>query len=71
MTSKIDELWANGADHDPRSEMLFEHIADIDYHDGNDYFDWKSGGDGDNGEHLMYILDIYFERMDRNNGSIT
>jgi hypothetical protein len=37
-------------------------------HDFNDYadsFGWKVGGDGDNGETLMYEMDAYFEQKDR------
>jgi hypothetical protein len=30
----------------------------------DDYFCFKSGGDGDNGEQLMYLLDIYFDELD-------
>jgi len=33
--------------------------------DTDDHFCWKSGGDGDNGEQLMYQLDVLFERQDR------
>jgi len=57
----INERWENGTDHHPKSEELFKRIADIDFKHCNDYFCWKSGGDGDNGETLMYILDIIFE----------
>jgi hypothetical protein len=27
--------------------------------------DWKTGGDGDNGEELMYHLDAFFEMLDK------
>jgi len=57
----INKRWENGTDHHPKSEELFKRIADIDFKHCNDYFCWKSGGDGDNGETLMYILDIIFE----------
>jgi hypothetical protein len=61
----INERWEQGVAHDPRSVTLYKGIADIDFKDGGDYFCFKSGGDGDNGEHLMYLLDIYFERKDK------
>jgi len=60
----INKRWEDGTPHDHRSEELFNAIADIDYKLGGDFFCWKSGGDGDNGEHLMYELDIYFEQKD-------
>jgi hypothetical protein len=37
-------------------------------HDAEDYdmaFDWKTGGDGDNGETLMYQMDAFFEMLDK------
>ena len=59
----INKRWENNIPHHPKSEELFKAIAKIDYELGGDFFCWKSGGDGDNGEHLMYELDIYFERL--------
>jgi hypothetical protein len=52
------------SEHDPRSYEIFREIEDIDFNEFNDYFCWKSGGDGDNGEVLLTELDIYFERKD-------
>ena len=60
----IAERWENGIEHDPRSVALYRSIAEIDFSENGDYFCWKSGGDGDNGEALMYLLDIHFERGD-------
>lgn len=57
----ISTRWEQGLDHHPKSVELFNALAKIDFTLGGDYFCWKSGGDGDNGEHLMYELDIYFE----------
>lgn len=57
----IGERWEQGVPHDPRSEEIYRAIADIDFKQNDDYFCWKAGGDGDNGEALMYLLDIYFE----------
>ena len=65
MTSKAEQRWEDGIDHDPRSVELYKAIAKIDYEDGVDYFQFTCGGDGDNGEELMYILDIYFENKDK------
>jgi hypothetical protein len=27
----------------------------------------KTGGDGDNGEHMMYLMDAFFEMLDKDN----
>jgi len=59
------ERWEQGKAHDPRSVALYRSIELIDFKEGGDYFCFKSGGDGDNGEHLMYLLDIHFERKDQ------
>jgi hypothetical protein len=59
----INKRWEAGTPHHPESVRLFERLAQIDWH-GKDYFHWKTGGDGDNGEILMYQLDILFEERD-------
>lgn len=61
----IDERWEQGIPHDKRSVALYEEIARIDAEYGDDSFQWQAGGDGDNGENLMYILDVYFEETDK------
>ena len=60
----INKRWEQGIDHHPKAEELVRAIASLDFEYGNDFFCFKIGGDGDNGEHLMYLLDIYFERLD-------
>lgn len=45
-------------------------IADLDFHLNSDYFQWNTGGDGDNGEILMFLLDEYFQRRDEDNESL-
>lgn len=60
----INKRWEQGVDHHPKSVALFDALQSIDLRHGNDYFCWKSGGDGDNGEMLMYELDIHFECED-------
>ena len=60
----VDQRWERGIPHDPRSVALYKSIEDIDYNLGGN-FGFKSGGDGDNGEELMYLLDIHFARLDR------
>lgn len=56
--------WEEGRDHHYMSRRLMNFICEIDYNDYDDYFCWKVGGDGDNGETLMYELDAFFELMD-------
>jgi len=65
----VSERWKEGIDHDPRSIELYNAIAGIDWNQCNDSFCWKSGGDGDNGETLMYILDVYFAEKDASNAN--
>ena len=60
----INKRWEDGIDHHPKSVALFKCIAKVDFKYCSDSFCWKSGGDGDNGETLMYILDIIFEEDD-------
>lgn len=60
VTIPIDERWESGIPHDPFSKKMMEFIADYDFHECSDFFCWKIGGDGDNGEQLMYLLDEYF-----------
>ncbi len=60
----IDKRWENGTAHHPRSLALFKRLETFDFEECGDYFCWKSGGDGDNGETLMYQLDVLFEEDD-------
>ncbi|NBW58915.1 hypothetical protein EBR43_14295 [bacterium] len=62
---KIGSRWANGIAHHPKSIELMDFLQYIDFYVYEDHFCWKSGGDGDNGEALMYQLDAYFEAKDR------
>lgn len=64
--TNITKRWESGMPHHPKSIALFEALSEIDWEYGGDYFCWKHGGDGDNGEHLMFELDIYFETLDLN-----
>ena len=56
--------WENGTEHHPMSERIMRFIMDHDFNDYQDTFCWKKGGDGDNGEALMYELDAFFELLD-------
>jgi hypothetical protein len=57
--------WEKGIPHDPRSVEIVRALVEIDFHGFDDHFGWKVGGDGDNGESLMYELDVYFEMKDK------
>lgn len=61
INTDINNRWENGISHHPKSIELFKAIEILDFCYLNDYFHFKSGGDGDNGEQLMYLFDIYFE----------
>ncbi|MCK5600326.1 hypothetical protein KAR91_00485 [Candidatus Pacearchaeota archaeon] len=60
------DRWSKGIPHHPKSEKLFKRIAELDFFTNDDYFCWDHGGDGDNGETLMFLFDIYFEEDDKN-----
>lgn len=60
-----NERWEQGIPHHPKSKEIFKSIAKTDLELNEDYFCWKSGGDGDNGETLMYLLDEYFEQVEK------
>jgi len=61
----INKRWENGMAHHPESIKTIEALGKLDYYLGNDSLCVKTGGDGDNGEHMMYLLDIYFEARDK------
>jgi len=61
----INKRWEGGISHHPKAEEIFEMLSISDWVFGDDYFCWKSGGDGDNGEALMFSLSIYLEYLDR------
>lgn len=64
------DRWSTGMPHHPKSLELMKHLRAIDFHKYGDYFGWKCGGDGDNGETLMYQLDAYFELQDKKQSQI-
>jgi len=61
------DRWEKGIDHHPMSLRLMEFLAEHDYEDYGDHFCWKTGGDGDNGETLMFEMDAFFELLDAEN----
>lgn len=61
----INKRWENGIEHHPEAEKIFNLIKQADWVFGEDYFCWKNGGDGDNGETLMYSLSVLLELRDK------
>lgn len=57
--------WDEGVEHHEMSERLVRFMADHDYNDYDDAMCIKVGGDGDNGEHMMYLMDAFFEMLDK------
>lgn len=64
------DRWSEGIDHNLKSTELFELIRAIDWLFFGDFFGWKAGGDGDNGEIFMYELDILFDLLDKEEGEV-
>ncbi len=61
----INKRWEQGMDHHPESIKTVKALGELDFYLGNDNLCVKTGGDGDNGEHMMFLLDIYFEAKDK------
>ena len=66
MSKTLKERLKDCDEHDPRTIKMYEFISQLDFNEANDAFGFVSGGDGDNGEHLMYLMDCYFEAKDNN-----
>lgn len=64
----ITKRWEQGIPHHPKSQALAKRIGDLDFKVGGDFLGLNFGGDGDNGEHLMYLLDIIFEQEENRHG---
>ena len=60
-----EKRWEKGISHHPKSLQLGEFLEKYDFEDCGDSFGWKFGGDGDNGEELLYQLDVFFETLDK------
>ena len=57
------DRWGEGRDHHPMSYRMMAFLKQHDFNDHADYFCWKTGGDGDNGEMLMFQMDAFFEML--------
>lgn len=64
----INARWEQGVPHHHKSVDLYKKLAELDFLFLDDYFCFKSGGDGDNGGFLMYLMDIAFEEQDLSRG---
>ena len=62
----VKNRWEDGVPHHPTSERLMSFLAEHDFKDYSDHFCWKLGGDGDNGETLMFQMDAFFELLENN-----
>lgn len=60
----LTKRWEAGTPHHPKSQQIMRGLERIDWTYNSDFFCWKTGGDGDNGEQLMYELDVFFEEED-------
>ena len=56
--------WEDGIEHHPMSNRLIKFLIEHDFNDNGDYFCFKFGGDGDNGETLAYLMDAFFGMLD-------
>ena len=56
------ENYGMSVEHNPKSKEIYDFISEVDFANG-DAFCFKCGGDGDNGEMFMTLLDEYFSRM--------
>jgi hypothetical protein len=59
------DRWEERLDHHPMAERLVRFLSEHDLRDYGLHFDWRAGGDGDNGEALMYQMDPFFELLDK------
>lgn len=58
---KIQDRWSDGVDHEPESIRFVELMGRMDFENFGDSLCIKTGGDGDNGETLAYIIDALIE----------
>lgn len=55
------ENYGMSVEHNSKSKEIYDFISEVDFVNG-DAFCFKCGGDGDNGEMLMSLLDEYFKQ---------
>jgi len=54
-----EERWEEGIEHNPESLDIRKFFEDNDPHGL-----WEFGGNGDNGEDMLYLLDCYFAKKE-------
>lgn len=64
VNTDITQRWERGVPHHPKSVTMGENLECADWLFCSDFFGFKFGGDGDNGEFLLYELDIIFDLED-------
>lgn len=57
------ENYGMSVEHNSKSKEIYDFISEVDFVNG-DAFCFKCGGDGDNGEMLMSLLDEYFKQKE-------
>lgn len=60
--SVTERRWEDGTPHHPRAELLIRAMAQL---DTDDVLGLKFGGDGDNGEDMIYLLSEVLEREEK------
>lgn len=63
-----NERWERGLSHHSMSIRIMKFIEHHDLYDNDDELDLNTGGDGDNGETLMFLMDSFFEYLDKEKG---
>jgi hypothetical protein len=61
----IGKRWEDGTDHHPEAEQIIRDMDRIDWAFNNGSTDIRTGGDGDYGEQLLYLLSIVLEARDK------
>lgn len=56
--------WDYGIEHHPKAVELMRFLMKYDWEEMDDSLGWSVGGDGDNGENLLYALSVYFEYLE-------
>ena len=60
---KYPRRWEDGTPHHPRSHQLMHHMKAVDNENGGNHMDLlETGGDGDTGEDIMFLMDGFFEQ---------
>jgi hypothetical protein len=71
VTISPSDRWEDGVGHDSRAEAIMSWLKKYDDRFcGGEHFEMlQTGGDGDQGEELLYLLDEYFAAVDSANSS--